>query len=83
MPYENLVEHIVDRLTDEIRQHVVSEQLNAVRETIERLVDLAGLDEQDLQDRFREYLPPSALDDWWEWADVQCDEAKITAALHG
>lgn len=83
MPYEDLVEHIADRLTDEIAQQAMSGQMNAVRETIERLLELAGLDDEDLQHQFREYLPPSALDDWWEWADIKYDEARIANALHG
>ena len=81
MDYEDLVEHIVERLTDEIAQQVASEQMNAVRETIGRLLELAGLDDEQLQEHFREYLPPSALDDWWEWGDIQYDEMRIANAL--
>jgi len=81
MTYEDLVEHIVAGLTEEIRQQAMSEQMSNVRETIGQLLELAGMDDEELYDRFREYLPPSATDDWWEWADIQYDEARIANAL--
>ena len=81
MDYEDLVEHVVDRLADEVARQVMSGQMNSVRQTIEWLVELADMDDEDLQHQFRDYLPPSALDDWSDWADARYDEARIAHAL--
>ena len=81
MDYDEMIDRIVDGLADDIRCQVLAEQMDRVRETICRLIELSELDDEELYERFREYLPRTAEDDWWEWADIQYDERRIAHAL--
>ena len=81
MDYEEMLERIVDGIVDNIRYYVESGKLDSVRQTIAHLIELTQMDEDELREQFREHLPPTAEDDWWDYADQVYDERKIANAL--
>lgn len=81
MDYEEMLERICDRIADDIRHQVLNGKLDSVRETVAHLINLTQMDEDELREQFREHLPPTAEDDWWDYADQVYDERRIANAL--